>query len=460
MAMNVEQLVKQAIAEITVSGLNNCGSNIFSTMDEAVEAAWSAQKELVKLSIVEREHLLKSMREEARKNVDLMSRMAYEETGIGRPEDKVKKNILAIDKTPGTEDLQPVAYTGDDGLTLVERSPFGVIGAITPMTNPTETVICNGIGMIAAGNSVVFSPHPSAKLCTNKAIEILNHAIIKAGGPANLLTSAAEPSIENANIMMKHPKIAMICATGGHGVVKAALSMGKKAIGAGAGNPPALVDETANIEQAAIDIINGCSLDNNVLCIAEKEVIVVDSVADFLIHCMKKHGAYHVTDQKVIAKLEDMVVDKNGGPNKKFVGKNADYIMKQIGIEIDSSIRVITAETKADHPFVMTELLMPVLPIVRVKDVKEGINLAVKVEQGCKHTAIMHSSNVNNLSECAKAIQTTIFVKNAPSYAGLGFGGEGHTTYTVAGPTGEGITSAKCFARERRCVLYGAFSIR
>lgn len=458
--IDIELLVKRAIEEISTMEKPGCGNGIFDSMEDAVEAAWLAQKKLVKLSLVQRELYIKCMRDEARRNVELMAQMAHEETGLGRAEDKVKKNILAIEKTPGTEDLHPVAFTGDDGLTLVELSPFGVIGAITPMTNPTETVICNSIGMIAAGNAVVFSPHPNAKKCTIKAIEILNKAIIQAGGPANLLTSVVEPSIENANIMMNHPKVNMICATGGHPVVRAALSTGKKAIGAGAGNPPALVDETADIEKAAIDIINGCSLDNNVLCIAEKEVIVVESVADFLIHCMKKHGAYHITDQEIIDKLEKLVVSENGGPNKKFVGKNADYILRHIGLEADPSIRVIIAETEADHAFVLTELLMPVLPIVRVKNVDEGIELAVRVEQGCKHTAIMHSRDVNNLSRCAQAIQTTIFVKNAPSYAGLGFGGEGYTTYTVAGPTGEGITSAKSFARERRCVLYGAFSIR
>ncbi|MFZ5975888.1 MAG: aldehyde dehydrogenase family protein [Bacillota bacterium] len=458
--IDLERLVKRAIQELSASKNYAGGSGVFETVDEAVEAARIAQKELVKLSLSQRNGLIRAMREAAKENVELIAKMAWEETGLGRYEDKVLKNILAIEKTPGIEDLQAQVHTGDGGLTLTELSPYGVIGAITPMTNPTATIICNSIGMIAAGNSVVFSPHPNAKNCSRTLIEILNRAIVQAGGPNNLLTATATPSIQSANEMMQHPTVSMIVATGGPGVVKTALSTGKKAIGAGAGNPPALVDTTANLEKAAADIINGCGFDNNVLCIAEKEVIVVESVADLLIHYMKQLPVYHLTDKALLDQLVSIMVNENGAPNKKFVGKNANVLLKEIGIEADSSLRVIIVETKKDHPFVQEEMLMPILPIVRVKDVDEGIDLAVELEHGNRHTAIMHSRDVDNLTKCAKAIQTTIFVKNAPSYAGLGFGGEGHTTMTVAGPTGEGITSAKSFARTRRCVLGGGFSIK
>lgn len=458
--MDLEQMVKRAIEQINASESASGENGIFGSMDDAVEAAWIAQKELAKMNLAGRESLIRAIRESSMENVQLISRLTLEETGMGRYEDKILKNKLVIEKTPGTEDLRAQAYTGDGGLTLIEYSAFGVIGAITPMTNPTETVICNSIGMIAAGNSIVFSPHPNAKYCTRTIIEILNRAIVKAGGPVNLLTATATPTIESAGVMMKHPKVNMIVATGGPGVVKAALSSGKKAIGAGAGNPPALVDETANIEKAAADIINGCSFDNNLPCIAEKEVIVIDSVADFLIYCMEKQSAYHLKDKALIDQLEKVVLNEKGGPNKKFIGKNANVILEEIGITADPSLRVIMMEANADHPFVQEELMMPILPIVRVKDVDEGIDLAVKLERGNRHTAVMHSRDVDSLTKCAKAIQTTIFVKNAPSYAGIGFGGEGHTTFTIAGPTGEGITSAIAFARKRRCVLGGGFSIK
>lgn len=460
----LEKIVRTVMSELRQqnqrqpAGTTNLG--IFNEMEEAIEAAWNAQKELVKLTLTEREKLLKAMREETGKYIQQLAEMAVEETGMGRVEDKARKNALAVEKTPGTEDLRSEVYTGDDGLTLIELSPFGVIGSITPSTNPTETVICNSIGMIAAGNSVVFCPHPNAKKVTIKTIEILNKAILNARGPKNLLVAVANPSMESAGIMMKHPKINMIVATGGPGVVKAALSSGKKAIGAGAGNPPAVVDETANIEKAAKDIVAGCSLDNNLPCIAEKEVIVVDSIADFLIHCMKKHGVYHVTDKETLSRMEKLLIGENGAPNKKFIGKNADVILKALDITAEENIRVIITEVAADHPFVVEELMMPVLPVVRVKNVDEAIDLAVKVEHGNRHTAVMHSRDVDNLTRCAKALQTTIFVKNAPSFAGIGFGGEGYTTFTIAGPTGEGLTSAKSFARKRRCVLGGGFSIK
>ncbi|GAA0721186.1 aldehyde dehydrogenase EutE [Clostridium malenominatum] len=461
---NIEKIVQLVIAELKNKSEteveNKMELGIFEEVDDAIEAAVIAQKELVKLSLENREKLLKAMREEITKNIEMLSRMAFEETGMGRYEDKIKKNTLVVEKTPGTEDLKSEAYSGDNGLTLIELSPFGVIGAITPSTNPTETTICNAIGMVAAGNSVVFAPHPSAKNVTIKTIEILNTAIINAGGPKNLLTTIKKPTIESVNKMMTHPKINLISATGGPGVVKAALSSGKKAIGAGAGNPPVVVDETADIEKAAKDIIDGSSFDNNLPCIAEKEVIVVDSVADYLIFNMKKHGVYEIKDNELIKKLEKLLLIDGKTPNKDYVGKNADYILSKIGVEVDSSIRAIIAEVEEDHPFVLEELMMPILPIVRVKNIDEGIELAVKVENGNRHTAIMHSKNVDNLTRCAKALQTTIFVKNAPSFAGIGFGGEGYTTFTIAGPTGEGLTSARSFTRKRRCVLAEGLSIR
>ena len=457
----VEELVKKILEEMSSS--NNEAKalhfGLFEDMEEAIEAAEAAQKELVKLSLEQRGKLIDAIRKAAIENAELFARMAVDESGMGNYQDKVLKNLLAAEKTPGIEDLKTEAISGDHGLTVVELSPYGVIGSITPTTNPTETVICNSIGMIAAGNAVVFSPHPTAKNTSLKAIELLNQAIVEAGGPDNLLSTTVNPSIEQANIMMKHKKIRMLVATGGPGVVKAVLSSGKKAIGAGAGNPPAVVDETADLEKAGKDIIDGCSFDNNLPCVAEKEVIVVESVADYLIFYMKKNGAFQITDKGQIQKLTELVVDK-GHANKKFVGKDVAYILGQIGIDVPAGTRVAIMDVPGDHPLVTAELMMPILPVVRVENVEKAIELAVEVEHGFRHTAIMHSKNVDNLTNFAKAIQTTIFVKNGPSYAGIGVGGEGYTTFTIAGPTGEGLTSAKNFARRRKCVLVDGLSVR
>ena len=460
----VEKLVQKVMEQVDANQeLTTAGDwGIFATMDEAINAAEAAQRKYMSCSMADRAKYIQVIRDVALKkeNLEYMSRATVEETGMGGYEYKITKNILAATKTPGVEDLTTEALSGDDGLTLVEYSPFGVIGAITPTTNPTETVICNSIGMLAAGNSVVFSPHPRAKNVTIFLIKALNRALAEAGAPANLIVTVAEPSIENTNAMMKNPKVRMLVATGGPSIVRTVLSSGKKAIGAGAGNPPVVVDETANIEKAAKDIVDGCSFDNNLPCIAEKEIIAVDSIADYLIFNMKKNGAYEVKDKAVIDKLVELVTKDGKGPKTEFVGKSAQYILDKVGITVGPEIKVILMEADEFHPFVQEELMMPILPLVRVKDVDTAIDMAVRVEHGFRHTAIMHSRNVDKLTKMAKLIQTTIFVKNGPSYAGIGVGGMGHTTFTIAGPTGEGLTSAKSFARKRRCVLVGGFDIR
>ncbi len=471
--MNIDERVVASIVNAVLGRLDDVSSpaaeagggnwGIFESMNDAVEAAAAAQKKYINCTMHDRAAYVQAIRDVVLKqeNLEYISRQSAEETGMGNYEHKLIKNRLAATKTPGTEDLTTDAMSGDDGLTLVEYSPFGVIGAITPTTNPTETIICNSIGMLAAGNSVVFSPHPRAKNVSLHLIRLINRALAEAGAPANLVVTVSQPSIENTNAMMSHPMVRMLVATGGPGIVNTVLSSGKKAIGAGAGNPPVVVDETANIEKAGKDIIDGCCFDNNLPCIAEKEVIVVDSAADYLIFNMKKNGAYEVKDPEIIDRIVKLVVQENGkSPVTSFVGKSAKYILEQAGVHVDDDVRVIIAQTGEDHPFVQVELMMPILPIVRVPDVDAGIEMAVRVEHGNRHTAMMHSRNVDKLTKMAKLIQTTIFVKNGPSYAGIGVGGEGYTTFTIAGPTGEGLTSAKSFARRRRCVLVGGMDVR
>ncbi|MDR1124611.1 MAG: aldehyde dehydrogenase EutE [Deltaproteobacteria bacterium] len=438
------------------------GNGVFASMDQAIEAADFAHRQYVLCSMNDRERFVQGIRDAilAEGVAEDLARMALEETGMGRFEHKVIKNRLAARKTPGTEDLTTFALSGDAGLTLEELSSFGVIGAVTPTTNPTETVICNGIGMIAAGNTVVFSPHPRAKNVSLHTVRLINRKLAELGAPANLIVTVAEPSIENTSAMLAHPKVRMLVVTGGPGIVKTAMSAGKKAIGAGAGNPPVVVDETADIEKAARDIINGASFDNNLPCVAEKEIIAVDQAADFLIHCLKKNGAFHLTDPAAVDRLMKAVLNEKGGPAIPCLGKDAAYLLGLIGISVDDSVRIILFEAGKEHPAVQEELMMPILPLVRAKDVDEAIDLAVELEHGYRHTAVMHSTNVRKLTKMAKLVQTTIFVKNGPSYAGIGVGGEGHCTFTIAGPTGEGLTSARSFARRRRCVMVESLNIR
>ena len=324
----------------------SCG--VFESMDEAVEAAAAAQKKYLNCTMHDRAAYVQAIRDVVldQENLSYLSRQSVEETEMGNYEHKLIKNRLAATKTPGIEDLTTEAMSGDDGLTLVEYSPFGVIGAITPTTNPTETIICNSIGMLAAGNSVVFSPHPRAKNVSLHLVRLINRALAEAGAPANLVVTVSKPSIENTNAMMAHPLVRMLVATGGPGIVKTVLSSGKKAIGAGAGNPPVVVDETANIEKAGKDIIDGCCFDNNLPCIAEKEVIVVDSAADYLIFNMKKNGAYEVKDPELIDRLVKLAVQENGkSPVTSFVGKSAKYILEQVGVQVGDDVKAIIMQT-------------------------------------------------------------------------------------------------------------------
>lgn len=463
----IEQIVGQVLNQIDsdtsvpISSPVSGDWGVFDTMDGAIDAADAAWHEYLNHSMADRDKYVTTIREvfTEPESLERLSEEAVEQSGMGKVEDKIIKNRLAAFKSPGIEDLTTEALSGDDGLTLIEYSPFGVIGAITPTTNPSETIICNAIGMLAAGDAVVFSPHPRAKALSVEMVQMINRALVNVGAPANLVTMVREPSIEATDAMMAHPKVRMLVATGGPGIVKAVLSSGKKAIGAGPGNPPAVVDETADLEQAARDIIDGHCFDNNLPCIAEKEVIVVDAVADLLIHNMKENGAYLVKNAQTIQNIVDLVT-KNGKPVTDFVGKSAKHILDAVGVQVGDDVRTILIEATEDHPFVQIELMMPILPVVRVADVDEAIDMAIRVEHGNRHSAMMHSKNVDKLSKMAKLIQTTIFVKNGPSYAGLGNGGMGIATFTIAGPTGEGLTSAKSFCRRRKCVLVGGMDVR
>ncbi|MCT4599234.1 MAG: aldehyde dehydrogenase EutE [Vallitalea sp.] len=441
---------------------NNTLNGVFDKMEDAIDASIEAQKVVRQLPLEFREKIIDNIRKKTIQHAEKFAELGVKETGMGRIGDKVLKHKLVAEKTPGTEDIKTVAWSGDRGLTLVEQGPFGVIGAITPSTNPSETVICNTIGMIAGGNTVVFNPHPGAIGVSNYAVNLVNEASVEVGGPNNIAVSVAKPTLETADIMFKHKNIQLLVATGGPGVVTAVLSSGRRAIGAGAGNPPVVVDETADIRKAAYDIYNGATFDNNLPCIAEKEVIVVAEVADELIYYMQEAGSYMITGDEIDRLAKTVLVNKNGKLviNRDYVGKDASYILSAIGINVDDNTRCIIFEADGDHPLVVEELMMPILGIVRVEDVDKAIDLAVSLEHGNRHSAHMHSKNVDNLTKYGQRIDTAIFVKNAPSYAALGFGGEGYCTFTIASRTGEGLTSASSFTKNRRCVMAESLCIR
>ena len=433
-------------------------------LDTAVRAAREAFEAYERTPLDTRRRIVAAIRETLAANYRVLAELAVEETGLGRVEDKILKNQLVTERTPGPEDLEPITWTGDHGLTLLERAPYGVIAVITPVTNPSETIINNGLSMIAGGNTALFCPHPSARRVSNLTIDLMNRAARRAGAHHALLHSVAQPTLEVAQALLRYPGIRLNVVTGGPGVVRAALDAGKKAITAGPGNPPSVVDETADLERAARDLAFGASLDNNIICTDEMEVIAVALIADRLKEAFTRAGAVVLPSHQT-EKLRAMLLEKENGPRKhaviqrRFVGKNVDVLLREAGIPCDPGRRIAVCEVDNDHPFLWTEMMMPVLPLTRVRTVDDAIDFALAVEHGFRHTASMHSRNIDKLSKMARACDCSIFVKNGPNAAGLGFGGEGPTSFTIASPTGEGMTTARSFTRVRRCTLVDHFRI-
>jgi len=459
----IQTIVQRVIDELAKNGtvklpVRPGDAGLFDTMDAAIDAAFIAQKQLAEMPLEQRKEFIAAIRKTMIDHADEIAKNTVAETGMGRVDHKIQKLLVAAKQTPGVEDLMTYATSGDHGITVTEMAPFGVIGAITPSTHPVPTLTNNAISMISAGNSLVVNPHPSAKNISNYGVQLINRAMTAAGAPSNLVASVRVPTMETGVMLFSHPKIALLCITGGPGVVREAMKASKRAICAGPGNPPVVVDESADLSKAAGCIVQGATFDNNILCIAEKEIIVVNKVVEELKRQLLAHGCYELTTRQMDQLAQKAFVDGGRGTeepmaNRQFVGRSAQVLAKAIGVNLPDDILMLFGETRADHPFVLGEQMMPCLPLIRVNNVDEAVALAVKVEHGYRHTAIMHSRNVENLTKMGKAMNCTIFVKNGPSTAGLGVGGEGASTYSIASPTGEGITTARTFTRMRRCTM-------
>ena len=430
------------------------GHGIFDTPDAAVAAAVIAQRELVALSLDTRKRVIEAMRDVGRRRARELAEATVEETGIGRVEHKIGKNEGAANLSPGMETLGAEAITSDDGMLIIERAPLGVINAITPTTNPTPTIINNAIIMVAAGNSVVFSPHPRAASCCLRAMAYLNDACVEAGGPRNVLTAVSNPSLRNAKYLMEHESVDAVCATGGGGVVRAAMQTGKKAFAAGPGNPPALVDETADLGHAAQSIVDGASFDNDVLCIGEKACVAVDGVYDKLIRELTNRGA-HLIRKHETQLLVDTVIPGGVGA-ADMIGKNAAVILEAAGIRASKDALIVLVEVDEAHELVVEELLMPIVPIVRARDFDDAVRIAKATEGGRGHTAMIHSARIDRIRAYSRAMQVGTMVANGPSFACAGIGGPGFLAMTVAGRTGEGFTTPRTFTTERRLSLVGS----
>ncbi len=458
----IRDVVSQVLAEVgrapVVSGGSLSGRHgVFHDANEAVQAARTAFEQLQTMTIDDRKKIIEHIRRISIEQCVELGTMEMNETQIGRLDHKIDKLKTLGMLSPGVEFMRSEVFSGDHGLAVVEHAPFGVIGAITPVTHSLPTITGNAVSMIAAGNTVVVNPHPSGKKVAAEGVRRFNKAIYEDLGIDNLICVMAEPTLETADIIFKHRDVALICVTGGPAVARAALNSGKRAVVAGPGNPPVVVDETADLDRAARSIIQGAAFDNNLLCIAEKEVFVVDSVYDKMMDAMSRAGAARLNSSQVDQFTSNAIVqvgeDNHDAPSKEFLGKDASVLAQGAGLNVAADTELLFGETDQHHPFVTVEQMMPFVPFVRVRDIDEGIVLAKHYEHGFRHTAIIHSNNVTNMTKMAKALDTTIFVKNGPCMAGLGLGGEGYLSFSIAGPTGEGVTTPLTFTRERRCSL-------
>jgi aldehyde dehydrogenase len=467
--MDQQQIISRVVAEVlsrlqtqqSAARSGQTGFGVYDKMEDAVAAAQKSYLLLREAGVTARKKAINAIRRACVQNAKSWGEIEFAETKIGRLEHKIEKLKICSELVPGVEMLERMAFSGDFGLTIIDFAPWGVIGAVTPATHSVPTLTGNAINMLAAGNSVVFNTHPSACGVAALAIRAYNEAIFAETGIPDLLATVLKPTLQTFDIMCKHPDVRLLCVTGGPAVVAAAMKVGKRAVCAGPGNPPVVVDETADLERAARSIIQGAAYDNNLLCIGEKQVFVVESVADGLIAALKTAGAVQLSPAQIeaLTKQAFTIEPGQGGGcahahvTKAFIGRDAAVLAKAIGLEVPPATMLLFGETKEDHLFVQEEQMMPFIPMVRVKNVDEAIAAAIRSEHNYKHTAIMHSRNITNLTKFAQQADTTLFIKNGPCMTGLGLGGEGFLSFSVATPTGEGVTTPMTFTRSRRCVM-------
>lgn len=435
---------------------------VFDDVDSAVAAARQAQREFEKRGIDGRRKAVDCIRRISSERAEELGREEFEETRIGRLEHKIDKMRVVGVKTPGVEFLRTEAFSGDNGITLTEYAPFGVIGVVTPVTHSLPTLVGNAINMLAAGNSLVCNPHPSGARIACRGTQLFNQAIHEAIGIDNLITIIAKPTLESAQAIFDHREIRLLCVTGGPAVGRAALRSPKRAIIAGPGNPPVVVDETADLDNAARCIVTGASYDNNLLCIGEKEVFAVASIFDELLEAMTRHKAARLNREHVDALTRVAFVPGDGGKtvvNKDLIGQDAAVLAQKAGFSVPADTLVLFGETDESHPFVDHEQMMPFVPFVRCPNVDAAIALAKKYEHGFKHTAIIHSRNVETITRMGREMDTSLFVQNGPCMASLGSGGEGYLSFSIATPTGEGVTTPLTFTRQRRTTTAGALRV-
>ncbi|MEO8657234.1 MAG: aldehyde dehydrogenase family protein [Bryobacteraceae bacterium] len=469
MTLNHQDLVAEITREVLArldkkkssAPVAGATDGVFETVDEAVKAAAEAQKRVELLSLDDRGRAITIIRRMCEENANEWARLELEETGLGRLDHKIEK-LKIVKNVLGVESLRSDIRSDSSGLCIIERAPWGVIGMVLPATHSVPTMASNAINVIAAGNTAIFSPHPAGAKVAAHALRAFNREIQRELGIPNMLTTMLNASIKAAEEVFHHPGIALLCVTGGPGVVRAATKAGKRVIAAGPGNPPVVVDETADLDNAAKCIIEGGSFDNNLLCIGEKEVFVVASVFDGFMAAMRRAGAVELKPDAIERLSQAAFTFTTDGKGcghahlkRELIGKDVSVLAAAAGITVPAGVSLLFGETNEDHAFVQEEQMMPFVPIVKVKDINAGIAASLKAEHGYRHTALIHSRNVDNVTKMARAMNTTLFVHNGSCVAALGSGAPGYLSFSIATPTGEGVTTPLTFTRERQLAIAG-----
>ena len=370
---------------------------------------------------------------------------------------KLMKNRGSIIEAAGTEAIQPKVMASSKGLTVEYRAPYGLVAALTPVTNGLPTVACNTMAMIAAGNSIVFNAHPAGKENAAKAVDLLNRAVMEAGGPENLATMPRIPNTDTLKEMMESPLVSLLIGTGGEGMVDLLMSAKKKVIAAGPGNVPTIIDETADVARAAQTLMMNVPVENTMLCITEKEAFVVEEVFDEFMAQMQKLGARLLTQEEAEKVAAVAVYQEPNGkwmPVKKFVGRDPNVILEAAGVTpSDYDLRLAIIDANMDCPFVPCEQLMPIFPVVKCKDFAEAERLAVETEHGYHHSASIWTGSLERATHFGKLINTTCFAMNGATVAACGMDGTGTGSVTIATGTGEGFTNPATFTRVRRFAM-------
>jgi aldehyde dehydrogenase len=468
-----DELVRNVVQEVlgqlrsgrTVAPNGHARSwGVFDDVDRAVAAAAEAQSKFEGRGLEDRRKAVGCIRRICIEQAESLGREELEETRIGRVKHKVDKLVVAGEKIPGVEFLRTDAYSGENGIALTEYAPFGVIGVVTPVTHSLPTLAGNAINMLAAGNALVCNPHPSGARIACRGTQLFNKAIHEAIGIDNLITIIGSPTLESAQEIFNHDAIRLLCVTGGPAVGRAALRSHKRAIVAGPGNPPVVVDETADLERAARSIVEGAAYDNNLLCIGEKEVFAVESIFDELMTAVTRHKGHRLDRSQIDRLTKAAFVNSPEDKtkllvNKDLIGQDASVLADRAGAKVPPDTEILFGETEESHPFVEHEQMMPFVPFVRVPTADAAIALAKKYEHGFKHTSIIHSRNVETITRMARELDTSLYIQNGPSMAGLGSGGEGYLSFSIATPTGEGVTTPLTFTRQRRSTTVGSMRV-